>query len=176
MPEINFFLPHHPAQKNLPVSAQMRKIDQPPVQILYQNSHFFKFSQQPLNFLVLDKVVIRLRPAAVGLGGIQYFGPLGAPRFHLLLYGLNLLKYFGQRRQKGARFVQRKMLFELMPHQKENIKEIFEITYSNFRKRSELVTTKREEKAIAIAASIGFNVNPKAGYKTPAAMGMPTIL
>lgn len=41
---------------------------------------------------------------------------------------------------------------------------------------SALPTTLTEEKAIAAAAIIGFNKKPKNGYKTPAAIGMPTAL
>lgn len=39
-----------------------------------------------------------------------------------------------------------------------------------------LVTTNRELKLIAAAAIIGLSVIPKAGYKTPAAMGIPREL
>jgi hypothetical protein len=50
------------------------------------------------------------------------------------------------------------------------------LPYSKFRSRRELVTTKSDEKAIAREASIGFKVRPKAGYRTPAALGIPRIL
>lgn len=44
------------------------------------------------------------------------------------------------------------------------------------RKRFALVTTVREEAAMAAAAIIGLSKTPSQGYKTPAAMGMPIIL
>ena len=44
------------------------------------------------------------------------------------------------------------------------------------RMRSELVTTDTELKAIAAPAIMGLKRNPVNGYRTPAAMGMPSVL
>lgn len=46
----------------------------------------------------------------------------------------------------------------------------------NPRSLRELNTTHRELKLIAPAAIMGFSVRPKAGYKHPAANGMPMML
>ena len=40
----------------------------------------------------------------------------------------------------------------------------------------ELLTTETELRAIAAAAIIGFNKNPKKGYNIPAAIGIPAQL
>jgi hypothetical protein len=44
------------------------------------------------------------------------------------------------------------------------------------RSLSALAITETELKLMAAAAIIGFRSNPKAGYKTPAASGIPTAL
>lgn len=44
------------------------------------------------------------------------------------------------------------------------------------RNRSALLITDTELKLIAAAAMMGESSNPKSGYKTPAAMGMPSTL
>ena len=44
------------------------------------------------------------------------------------------------------------------------------------RKRNEFNTTDIELNAIAPPAKIGFNNNPNAGHKTPAATGINTML
>ena len=44
------------------------------------------------------------------------------------------------------------------------------------RRRSALDTTHTELRLMAAAAIMGFRVMPKAGYSTPAATGMPTVL
>lgn len=46
----------------------------------------------------------------------------------------------------------------------------------NVRSLRELNTTHRELRLMAAAAIIGFNAMPKAGYRAPAARGMPIVL